>query len=856
VLRKCLARDPARRYANPHELRTDLELVRERRAPRITRRSLEPLQRRRDHARRVALRVAAAACALLVLLALTLPRLLGRARGADPAVAAEAGPFEPLAELAARRTAGLAKPAEHLAELLEMEPRVPLGERLRYEELVRAVDTDVRRTLREVRTTLEDELEAEIQAGDLEAGWRTLADELEPRFLRATGFGLAGLKSVNVDLAAWRERLEQNLHAATDTALSELEALLLDWRSARLGVVEDSLDQQDWERALSALTLPEEPELLRQAGFGLRLPAASKEGLLYDLTLQFRRRSERLRDDWQDLDRELRTWVLTRRGTLERTLREGPPRLAAEARLREDFERELFDRRLSRDKMPHGLSRAALEELEASARALAVLEEALRDEDARADHAALEELADDALRRRDYGRALGLWEEARERRLEGPRGPSSVRTELARRADVRAAEARVLDALLERAAERIRLLDGRAIELRLGSIVYSDVRIQAGPDPRRDGFRVDKIAGVLRLAELPSPQLEAFVGLASEAELGLEERLTLAAFRFHEGRVEEAQRALFSGALPDEGPLAELGPDLAARIAAALERGEERAGEREAEALALLDAVLDPEFQEHSPRVAQARVARLLDFYGDLALVKQQRAELQRIRASLEARAPRDAEREFRRVFAPDTLELSPLARVRLGYDFGEGRLGAWEGGDWVFDGLGLVLGPRAPIQAWDQLVAERGPRLILRAPLEPDTLEVVVRFEALQGESPARLLWLTAAGFQIALCAPDLPGGGGAPRFLVGTEEGGDFLQRFLAGEGERVSSLLVPGTPPRELRFAAQRRSGRCQLYLDGSKLYESAGLRAPPSGARTLQLRSWGSVRVLAVELEGGR
>jgi hypothetical protein len=727
---------------------------------------------------------------------------------------------------------------------------------VRYEQLLREVDTDLRRAVRALRTELEDELEAEIQAGDLAAGWHTLTDELEPRFVRATGYGLAGLASVNLHLDAWHERLALDLGAATETAVSEFAALLLDWRGARLSEVETSLEQQDWERAFAALRLPDEAVLLDQAGFKLSLPQASQEGLLYDLSVQFRRRSERLQDDWQGLDRELRNFVVTRRATLERQLREGRPRIEAERMLRDDFERELFDRRLSREKMPAGLSRAGLEELEASARALAALEASLLDEDARTDYAEAAELAGDALARRDYGRALGLWEEARERLASGARlAASSVRSELLRRAEMRTAEARALDELLERVGERVRELDGRVVELRLGSIVYPAARIQAGPDPRREGFHAENIARVLQLAELPSAQLEAFAGFGPEPGLEPESRLTLAAFRLHEGRAQEAQRALFSGPLPEAGALAELGADLAARIASALERGEERAGARETEAKALLDDVLDAEFRRHSPRVAQARVARLLDAFADVPQVKQQRTELLKIKAGLEESAPRDAELEFQRVFAPDRLELTPLARVVLGYDFGEGRLGSWESGDWVFDGLGFELGPRAPVLGWDQLAAQQGMRLILKAPFVHDSLELTLRFEALQGESPARCLWLTAGGFQVVLSAPDLPGGSG-PRFLVGTDEGKAFLQRLLAGEGKPAESLLVPGTPPRELRFRAQRRSGRCELWLDGVLLESSAGLKAPAGNARAVQLRSWGSVRVLGVTLEGGR
>src|SRR5262245_21706284 len=718
VLRKCLTRDPARRYQNPHELLLDLERVRERRAPKIQKSRLDPVQRKSDQARRVALAAGAGVVVVLGVLAVLLPPLLRGERAADPLVAPDGGPFEPLAELRARREASLGRPAELLSELQEMGPRVPLSERVAYEELLREVDSDLRRAVRVLRTEVEGQIDAAIHDGDLEAGWRFL-DELEPRFARTAGYGFDGLASVGVNLHAWRDRLALNLGVATDTAVSELEALLLDWRGARLAEVDDALAQQDWGRALTALALPPARELFEQAGFKLRLPATSPAGLLEHLADEFLQRAERLESDWQRLDRELRDFVTTRRATLERQLRDGPPRIAAEEMLRADFERELFDRHLTREELPPErvvlgrgrpllFARTGLEELETSARALASLEASLLEDDLRADHTEVEELAGSALRRRDYARALTLWEEARES-LEAAVliADSPVRAELARRAEVRIAEARALDGLLDLVAEHVRALDGSSIELRWGSIVYPSVRIEARGDPRQEGFRAEKV-GDLTLTGLPTQQFEAFAALGSETELAPEKRLVLASFRWHEGRPQDARRALFSGPLPEGEVERALGADLAASINQALERDAQRNPAREAEAKRLLDDVFDAEFRRRSPLKAQARLTRLLEDLADVPAVKSQTAELLKIRSSLEESAPQDAEREFQRVFAPSSLELLPLARVRLGYDFADGRTGAWDRGDWVSsDGLGLVLGPRAAIQAWDQLAAE-----------------------------------------------------------------------------------------------------------------------------------------------------
>src|SRR5262245_48041187 len=80
VLRKCLTRDPLRRYQTPHELLLDLERVRERRAPHVQRRALDPLRRTRDQNRRLALGLVAGLVVLLAAAAAILPRLLGGER--------------------------------------------------------------------------------------------------------------------------------------------------------------------------------------------------------------------------------------------------------------------------------------------------------------------------------------------------------------------------------------------------------------------------------------------------------------------------------------------------------------------------------------------------------------------------------------------------------------------------------------------------------------------------------------------------------------------------------------------------------------------------------------------------------
>ncbi len=856
VLRKCLTRDAALRYQNPHELLSDLELVRERRTPRVRRRSLDPVARAPFRRRRWLLLLAGAGVCLCAVVALRFGSGLAGETAEPAQERASAGPFAPLEEVAARLSRGEGTLAELRSELAALVPLVPLEERPRVAELEQELHRRLRRAVRTVQDEVEAELDRAIDDGDLAAAWERVGAQLDARCLRATGQRFDQLPESGVDLEPWRSRLVLELEAATDAAVSELEAALQDWRGARLAGVEARLAQHDWERALSALALGDDASVLREAGFSrLRLPAERVRGLVQDLRDEFRLRSGRIQEDWRDLDRELASFVATRRSTLERALRDGPPRIAAADMLRADFERELFDRGLTREQMPADLPRAGLTELERNAGELRELEEDLLEQDARAEFDEVEELGEAWLRERGYERVRGLWEEALARLEAGPRYASSPeRSELARRMRVRVAEARVLQELLERVALRLSRLDGQRTELRWGAITYPNVLLEVGDDPLREGFQTDRIPGVLELVRLPSLQIEVFAGFASaEGALAPEERLMLALFRYHEGRSKEAQRALFSGPPPEDGSWREILSDLSDRIAGALEREQARTGVRESEAARLLESIFDAGFQAQSPRIVLARIARLLDDYEDLPSVRQSRTELLRLREKLEQPRASD-EAEFARVYQPDELRLTPLGRVVLGFDFGEGRLGAWEGGDWVFDGLGFVA--REAAQSWSDLERERGLRLVLKPPLDPDSFELTLRLEQPLSSGPPRLCWISAAGFQVALVGPGLAGTEKGGRFLVGTEEGSAFLRRLAAGDGERRESLLVAGGPPHELRFRAHRRAGRCELYLDGALLEQTSGLRAPSPEAVAIVVRSWEPVRLLAAAIEGGR
>ena len=303
-----------------------------------------------------------------------------------------------------------------LAELHDLSSRVPEGERARHEALERELGETLRQSVRTVRDAVQAEVQREIAAGDLAAAWRTYDEELAARLAETSGYRLEELAAAGVNLAPWQTRITLELEGATETAVAELETALGEFEPRRLAEVERELERQEWDRALHLLEIPGATGLLEAAGFTrIRLPETLVAGLVDDVQDEFRQRAERLRADWKLVDDELRTFVDKRRATLEETLHRGPPRIRAADMLREAFEQELFERRLTREKMPQGLSRTALGLLDESTSQLLELEARLHEEDARADFDEVEELSRSLLSARAYEEVRALWGEARAR---------------------------------------------------------------------------------------------------------------------------------------------------------------------------------------------------------------------------------------------------------------------------------------------------------------------------------------------------------------------------------------------------------------------------------------------------------
>jgi len=856
VLRKCLSRDPEGRYQVPHELLLDLERVRERRAPRIARRTLAPVLSRHDPRTTWLAAIGVCVC-LLAVGGLLAYRHLGEEEGPAERTAGELAPYAPLENLVVRLERD-ELPATLFAAYSDVLDELP-GEYGARAEVVKSSLVDhLRRRVRRVRDELRRQVRESLRNRDLAGARELLEVGLERRLVTETGFPSSELVPNGVDIAPWRGQLAGELRSATDAVSRELEVKLAQYVERTLEDARALAGRQDWRKAFQRIRFGSPREVLEDAGFGeFSLPAELLDELVAPVRIPFDLERERLTDTWIQVDRSLREFVATRADTLEERLAAGPPRIQAGAQLEEDFEAELFDRGLNRARMPDGLPKAALTLMARRARDLREEEVRLLELDARRAFEDTERLAGTYLRERRYREALELWREATSELDLEPRALGSRwRTALLRRFSVGREEARLLDALLERVAERIVELNGLSVSFLVGRVEVPDVRIVTGIDPRTEGFEVrsDGVSGSYRLRELQGAQLERFAGYEAPESLSPEERLALALLRFHDGRPAQASAALNSGPLP-EGELGlELVFALRGRLAEAEEGERLLSLEREGEARRRLEIVLDERRRTRNPRQVVALINELLGEFGDVALVRDRRAELLEVREELEERRELSEEELFERQYAATSFHYPTRRSVRMIYDFQQPEVGAWELGDWSFDNVGLVL--QEGVGSWSELLQSSGPRLLLRKPFLADPefeLELVV--EQLSSSGPPQLFWISAGGFQVAFAGPGLPGKGRRDaRFLCGAGDASSFLERLRAGEGQGEPRLLEPEKTHR-ITIRGQRRLGRLELLLDGRLLLETRTERPDPH-ALFVELRSFEPVRLLRVELAGGR
>jgi tRNA A-37 threonylcarbamoyl transferase component Bud32 len=853
ILRKCLTREPLERYQTPHELLLDLERVRERRAPRVVARSLDPVERAPRPWVRPAL-LAGSALLGLVLVFVAAGRLRERGQGRPEAPEADPARFAPLEVLAARAEVAPEGSGAILRELEDLRPRLPAAHLPAWESVRERVRARLRVDLAAAADRADAASERLAKAGDFAGARAALAVELPRELVATTGFSLDELEERFGFLRARRQALLARLEES-ESELSKVLARKVPDVTAGLLQEAGRLEARGRYKSALDLLAVDDDALLAAAGYaGYRFSSDRIAGLFSDARMRLGLKRMEVDFAWRSVDSELRDFVDRRAARLREALAvPGETSPSAAVDLGRSFETELFERGLERAEMPAESSRFALDRLENAQRELLLLEDYRRGESLKSAYHLNRDLDGSRWSRRDYGAVLSLWTDFEETLRSAPGDPAAPwRVELARGTALRLEEARLLEDLLRRAADGVRAADGEQRELMVGaSGIVEEGKIAAGLDPLRDGFELLPEHGApfhLRLETIAGRDLLLLAGLPQiDEDLEALDRLVVAAFRFHERELARAEATLRSGELPEEQLLSELAADLGPRILAELEREESARDVRDSEVSYLLGLATEEAIQDAPDRALMA-IDKLLFQYPDVADVKVLRPRLQEEQRRLENRR-----HSFEDSYRPAALVEQRDGSVALSFRFDGESAGTWEPGAWRFDGKGWSR-PEAAGD-WQELARRHGARLILRPPLDAGRdVELSLRFEVVDTHAPAQLLLVSVLGYHVALTGTGLASPDPRSRCLVGEGDLYAFLDQVRREKGEEGLRLLRPGTE-QELKLLVNPRRGLVRLELDGvSRGQRSFPGRAPEPAS--IELRSFDPIRVLSAEVRGSR
>jgi serine/threonine-protein kinase len=804
VLRKCLTRDRAKRYATPAELLADLEKIRERRAPSVRRRMLEPLA----HDRRRLVRIGGS-IALVVAVASILI-WIGLHNG-DPQMSAGGGPDSGLAGRDADPIAALVQAAEGPASGLAP-ARERAGVLLRLHTLS---DAQLER-LEPLRVELERRLAAESVAWRKEEEARIDGLLQSRRFDDAAAHARASLDTglsarvgtgalpdaLASELAQWKVRQEQRVTAARTAAFQTFLDNLEAWFDQEIAPqYEAQRKLGHWRRARQLLT-EGQSEWVSRVG-------ASREGLsdievAEALSRLQQERVVQLRESldaaWNDADGKLAEAVNRhvedlKAGLESRTLTD------AAARLRDLWASELEQRKLSADD-----ARLGHEALTKGVAQLARLETDLASEDAQRGLFELDAETAPAWKARRYLDVARTFAAALSENWRAP-----VRGTL----ELRLREARLLEDLLERAAQFVTQHAGERTELRINSIVLAGLIRIPTSDPLANGFVLTLDSGrvyslALRASEGASgvvpavlgPEIIArFAGVPPEGSplATAQDNLLRALFLMREGDAQGARALRQRRPMPPGDPLV---ADLDARLAESMELEKQVHVERLGEAQEGLKLVRRESLGGEGGPALQKRIDALIQTYPD-ALSEEEMRELRQLRDQLFARtSPAAPEVTVASVYSPTSIEDISTSRVRLRFDFNTARAGAFEPGSWLPGGPGWSM-PRYARND-EELVSNPSPKLELREPLRPlaDSVDVTLKLEQ-PLDAPPEMLVVTCAGFHVV---------------------------------------------------FKNERKGGRALVQVDGKQV--DIFQKPIPQGESTLQVRSWEPMRLLSASVEATR
>jgi serine/threonine-protein kinase len=292
VLRKCLTRSTDQRYRTARELIADLELLRERRAPRVRRAELDPLAaspRPAWRSPRLILLVAGSLALGALLAGVYLERSEPEPSQAAPA--ARQATFAPLEPLLARARSAPAELGPALSELEALRSAVPSEAGQSWWEAREELGALLRDALARLRQELQIRFDSTLASGDLRAAAAQLATGPDERLRALTGMERAALPEAReAELAGWWAELERRLDQAGERARSGAQASLLRRFEDLIEPEAQSLwDSGRWDSALLRLEL-EPQQWLREAGLDPdRWPEALQAAAVQDVESRARR---------------------------------------------------------------------------------------------------------------------------------------------------------------------------------------------------------------------------------------------------------------------------------------------------------------------------------------------------------------------------------------------------------------------------------------------------------------------------------------------------------------------------------------------------------------------------------------
>ncbi len=853
VLRKCLSREPTKRYHTPAELLEDLRLVQSHKPPAIKPSTLEPLDPARSRERRQsALSILGVGAAVVMALVVLVwqpwngePGLKPEARVAEPAE------WAPIVRLRRDVTEGRLLVRDAWIELESLRAEMPKRAMPQWMQLKDFLLGQLEQLEFHFYRGADEEIARLMGQRDFEALRNYLDPGLDMELAMLTGFSGMSLPrerdraKFERYVGSHREDLERQRRAALETAARRISKWAQD---VFLPGLTRKQGQGRWNEVRELLGR-EDLEHYRASGADLRgVETAELRTLLQGLSLELTRRQGALDADWFKLDSRVLRRALVGLGDEFEVKLKARELLRASEEYGASFEALLAEHQLTRETLEDAPEHHSLDYFLERKLALLELEEMLLERDALARIAELDQQAEPLFSSRRYAEALEFWESHLDDSLLQPaRNTAAIRIE----------EAQELLAFLQRAARGVRSFEGREVLLKQGSIAVSG-EVELRGDPLQRGFRVMISSSSSKdylLRETPGVrgevlELSAFEQFALEGadvqrDLGLLKQRAI--FHYREGDFEGASKLLHSELL-EVGEL--LLYDLGLRVDTKLGREQDVLAARREHALAELTQLTRPEPPQGDKQRLVVRIGRLLREYGDV-LDPSEEARLRSKRERLQQR-PRPSRREdFDEVFGPDEVRFWSLDKVSMSFEFGDGEAGAWRRGDWVVTGTDSWRS--TPLSSLGELERSSVPTLMLRDPLLVDegTLTLTVRMRQPQ-DSPPELFVISALGFHMACVGPLA---GRQPSLLVDTSNLTDVAKRAREGKGYEFRGLTAGEEHTITMRLT--RASGKVVVTIDGVRVL-TANRVAPRAQARSssISFRSFEPLEVLGVSVEGTR